>query len=221
MDALRSLGDPTLTVLGFGLVFLLLGLAEGARRLRLLGEEGTRKLVHIGVGHWIVLAMAIEDLRWAVVAPVVFIALNYLSHRRGTFGAMERGGADTLGTVYYSVSLAVVVLWSWRPGQPRWVAAVGILVMAWGDGLAAVVGQRWGRRRFEGPGGRKSVEGSATMFAVTLAVVLLGQQLATGGVRPLWAVAVAAVATALEALSPRGTDNLTVPLATAGLLLVP
>jgi len=218
MEALRSLSDPVLTAIGFGFVFALIGTSEVAKRLLGLGEEGSRKLVHVGVGHWILLALFIDSMAWAVIAPVVFIGLNYVSHRKGTFGAMERSGGDTLGTVYYSVALTVIVLWLWRAGEPRWVGVVGIGVMAWGDGLAATVGQRWGRRHYRGPGGPKTVEGSATMFVVSLVVIGLGQHFGPDELRPLVAVLVAAMATTMEALSPRGTDNLTVPLGTAGLL---
>ncbi len=218
METLRTLSDPVLTAIGFGFVFALIGTSEIAKRLG-LGEEGSRKLVHIGVGHWILLALFIDSMAWAVIAPVVFIVLNYVSHRKGTF-AMERSEGDTLGTVFYSVSLAVIVVWLWRVGQPRWAGVVGIGVMAWGDGLAAAVGQRWGRRSYRGPGGAKTLEGSATMFVASGVVIGLGQHFGLGELRPFVAVLIAAVATGMEALSPRGTDNLTVPLSTAGLLTV-
>lgn len=221
LDVLDELSDLVLTLLGFALVLAIIGLATGLERALGLSKEDTRKLVHVGVGHWILLAPFIDDLRWALVAPVAFIGLNWLSHRQGTFGAMERSeGADTLGTVFYSVSLTLVVLALFREDQPRWVAVAAIMVMAWGDGLAAVVGTRWGRHPYRGPGGTKSVEGSAAMLVASTVVVLLCQQLGAGAIRPGVALAVAAVATLLEACSPRGTDNLSVPLSTAALLVL-
>jgi phytol kinase len=201
-------------VLGFALVFGILGLAEGARRVAGLGQETTRKFVHVSVGHWILLASSIRDWRLAVVAPSVFVVLNYLSHKRGTFAGLEREGTDTLGTVYYSMSLLLVILLLWGEGQPRWVA------VAWGDGLAAVVGQRWGRRKYRGPGGNKSIEGSTTMLVASWVVVISCQYWATGEIYAGIALAAAVVATAVEAISPRGLDNLTVPFATIAVLMV-
>lgn len=218
---MSPLSDPVLTALGFGVVFALLGLAELAKRLFGVGEEGTRKLVHIGVGHWMLVAIAIRDVRWAVIAPAAFILLNYLSYRKGLFGAMERTkGSGGLGTVYYSVSLTILVLWLFREGQPRWPAVAGILTMAWGDGLAAVVGERWGRHPFDVGGGRKSLEGSAAMFLATVVVIWLCRAagVPAGAFGPIIIAACALIATILEAFSPVGTDNLTVPLVVAVLL---
>ena len=221
------MNDPVLTLLGFLLVFAVLGVAEGVRRTGKMGEEGTRKLVHIGVGHWILFAPAIRDIRWAVVAPIAFILLNYLSYRKGVFSAMERSDKHTgLGTVYYSMALTVVVLlffgdaaaWFSADGPLRWAAVAGILTMAWGDGLAAVVGERWGRHPYTLTGPRKSVEGSLAMFLATAVVLFVCVRYAGVEVGTVSVLGVALVATVLEAGSPAGTDNLSVPIATAVLV---
>ncbi|MFQ6100118.1 MAG: hypothetical protein ACE5OS_02635 [Anaerolineae bacterium] len=97
--------------------------------------------------------------------------------------------------------------------------------MTWGDALAAVVGQRIGRRRYTVLGSTRSLEGSAVMFltgwAATLVPLLL---LAPEPLSPVVAVATSAVtalgATAVEAVSPWGVDNLTVPAVSALILVL-
>jgi len=215
-----AMSNGGLTVLGFLIVFAILGSAELAKRVAGIDEETSRKLIHIGVGHWIIFALLIPSVAWAVVAPITFIVLNYVSYRRGTFGAMERtDSAGGLGTVYYSMSLALLVGWFFREGHARWIAVASMMVMAWGDGLAAVVGQRWGRREFVAWGGRKTVEGSGAMALASLVALAVCASISGAAISPVAIGLVAAVATGLEAVSPAGTDNLTVPLGTAGLLV--
>jgi phytol kinase len=89
--------------------------------------------------------------------------------------------------------------------------------MTWGDGLAALIGQRFGEHPYQIWGEKKSWEGSLTMLLVSYLVcasILLGVQ---GPVMATWliAAAAAAIATALESISKYGIDNLSVPLGTA------
>jgi phytol kinase len=96
-------------------------------------------------------------------------------------------------------------------------AALGILVMTWGDGLAALVGQNFGRHRYKVLGSTKSWEGSLTMLLMSFTVSLLILGCTAGFTAPILLIAalVALAATILETLSFYGLDNLTVPLGSA------
>lgn len=86
--------------------------------------------------------------------------------------------------------------------------------MTWGDGLAALIGQRFGKHAYSVWGIQKSWEGSLTMFLVSYVVSSLIFLLVYGNVWQVWVVPipVALVATGLEAFSKFGIDNLTVPI---------
>lgn len=91
--------------------------------------------------------------------------------------------------------------------------------MTWGDGLAALIGKRFGTHKYKVFGTEKSWEGSLTMMLVSYVVsslILVGTQ---GNSWQTWAISllVAFIATALEAVSFLGIDNLTVPLGSAAL----
>ncbi len=91
--------------------------------------------------------------------------------------------------------------------------------MAWGDGLAAIIGQRFGSHSYEIGAIKKSWEGSLTMCLISYLIcslILLGVQ---GNIWQTWIVSlvVALVATGLEAFSKWGIDNLTVPVGSAAL----
>jgi uncharacterized protein (TIGR00297 family) len=181
----------------------------------------SRKIVHITVSHWWLLMMATMDsFRVALIGPVSFIILNLISLKSGMFKAMEDPEPSrNYGTVYFPVSLLVLVLAAWAGMIPLWVGGVGILVMGWGDGLAALAGLRFGRRSAAIFGSRKSLIGTLVMFIASFTVtavltavfdpdlplgLLLGRALAT-----------AVFASMIELLTPFGVDNLTVPILTA------
>jgi len=183
-----------------------------------------RKLIHVGVSHWWLLAMVMMDDPWvASVGPFTFIFINALALKFHLLPVMDRD-ADrrNWGTVYFPISLLVLVNLCWRHIMPIWVGAVAALVLGWGDGLAALVGDRVRGRGIPIWGGRKTLAGSAAMlgasFVVTLVLTLLfnprfGAFFPAVGV----SLAVAACATLVEALTPFGIDNITVPLASAAL----
>lgn len=195
----------------FGVIFL-------AKFLERFGKEASRKAVHILVCNWWLLAMVFFDSPlWAAVVPACFVVLNYLSYRFQIFSSMERGaGKGDLGTVYYAISLLLLALITFGPLNNPVVGGVGILIMGYGDGLAAVVGTRWPKWPYQIFGSEKTLSGSLTMLGASFLVTTL-LLAATGQPQVLIpAITLALLATLLEAVTPLGLDNLTVPLVSAG-----
>ena len=91
--------------------------------------------------------------------------------------------------------------------------------MAWGDGFAALIGQRFGKHKYYIFGGQKSWEGSLTMTILSYIICSLILYSVQGNLWQTWVVSlvVAVVATALETFSYLGIDNITVPLGSAAL----
>ncbi|MGQ9706145.1 MAG: diacylglycerol/polyprenol kinase family protein [bacterium] len=200
-------------------VFLIIVVSYILRK-RGISDKTARKVVHIGVGNWIILALFIfKDWFFAIIGPVSFIVLNYFSYKKNLFGgSMELDEKRTLGTVYYAIALSILVFFFWfvRNGSYKWVASLGVLSMTWGDGMASVIGQRWGRLSggFKLAGNEKSYSGSIAMFVfsfIPLFLVMIGF-----GELPFRAfvssVMMAVIATFVEAITSLGLDNLTVPI---------
>ena len=167
--------------LSYLFIFAVIGVAQLLLHRNIVGPAVTRKIVHIGVAHWWLIAMlTIADLAVALIGPVSFIVINWISYRRHVFAAMEHEEPrKNLGTVYFPIALTALVLLTWSGLFPRWYGLVAILVLGWGDGSASLIGERFGSRgtarRFSVPGGRKSVIGTLAMFsasALVAAVVL-------------------------------------------------
>ncbi len=160
-------------------IFAVIGIAQLLLKAGLLDASATRKVVHIGVAHWWILAMLfIDDVGIALIGPVSFILINWVSYRRHVFAAMEHPEPrSNLGTVYFPIALTILVGLTWSGLFPTWYGLAAILVLGWGDGLASIVGEHPGVRnealRFAVPGGRKSVLGTAAMFFAAGAVSAL------------------------------------------------
>ncbi|MFQ6014123.1 MAG: diacylglycerol/polyprenol kinase family protein [Anaerolineae bacterium] len=209
-------------VISYVYAFGLLGAGELIRVWRKYPLEFTRKVIHIGAGMWVFGLLALFDHWWAGLIPTAsFILFNYISYRFTIFKAMDTVGS-TLGTVYFpaSVTLLLAILW---PRELAYVAVAGVMAMTWGDAFASIIGRQFGRHRYTVRGHQRSWEGSVAMFAFSWASVylsLLYLAPLSGGQSLLFSLVVALVATAVEAVSPWGLDNITVPLLSSGVLLL-
>jgi len=181
--------------------------------------EIVRKVVHIGTGNVILLAWWLKIPSWVGIgASILFTILTLLSHRFFLLPGIDSVGRKSWGTVFYAVSIGLLVAWFWPLDRPQY-AALGILVMTWGDGMAALIGQQFGVNQYQLWGVQKSWEGSLTMAMVSFVVsgLILGMVNGLTWQIGLVALAVALTATSLEAFSKFGIDNLTVPLGSAAL----
>ncbi|MCX7839735.1 MAG: phosphatidate cytidylyltransferase, partial [Anaerolineae bacterium] len=141
-----TISDSLALVIAFLYVALVLGVSEILRRAARVSVDVTRKFVHIAVGMIAFpLVLLFQSWQFAIIPPLVFIVVNYVSYRRQIFAAMETGARGQLGTVYFPISFAILIplLWS----QPALLVA-SLMSMVWGDALAAIVGQRIGMRKF-------------------------------------------------------------------------
>jgi phytol kinase len=208
-------------LIAFAFIFAALGIAEALRKALKLPPEFTRKVVHVTVGMWAWgTAWFFTDKWFAIVPPAVFVLLNYLSYRKGTFAAMESGDKQNLGTVWFPLAFIGVILVLFDVN--KWLMATALMPLTWGDAFAAVLGRRFGTHRYTVGGGTRSFEGSAAMFVFSALSVALGLMIALPGCGTLLpiAIAVAAAATLAEAISVRGLDNLFVPAASVIVLLL-
>ncbi|MEA5598274.1 SEC59/DGK1/VTE5 family protein [Rivularia sp. UHCC 0363] len=220
IDSIPPLWLQILAV-GVWVSLILLG-AGGVSRLAKSDAEIVRKIVHIGTGNVILLAWWLDmPASIGIAASILASAFTLLSYRFPILPGINSVGRKSLGTFFYSVSIGILIAWFWYLKQPFY-AALGILIMAWGDGLAALIGQRFGKHKYNVLGGQKSLEGSLTMTLVSFIISSLILLSVQGNTWQTWlvSVVVAVVATGLEAISILGIDNLTVPLGSAALAFV-
>ena len=89
--------------------------------------------------------------------------------------------------------------------------------MSYGDGLASLLGIRYGRRKYRVFGETRSYVGSCAMFVFTfvlMIVALLFYQIPLSLQTVLFLAGISLVASIVEGLTPKGLDNLSVPFVT-------
>jgi phytol kinase len=189
----------------------------------------TYKVIHIFaaplyVACWLLFSGEAASRYLAVIVPLAFVAqfaLIGLGKRKGEafVNSMSRSGnpRELLGgMMYYAIVMVMCTILFFETAVPQSLpnpAALLILgALAGGDGLADIIGRRYGQGRTFGSSG-KSVPGSIAMFigsvVMSLALVALfsvNTQLSVGMVF-LPVLFLSLLATIVEAISPKGIDN--------------
>ena len=177
-------------------------------------RELSRKIVHIGTGPVLPLAWLLQvPASIAVPFAVVVTLIAFINHRWNLLPAVEDVGRNSYGAVAYGIAICLLLILFWDNNPAA--ACSGVLVMAFGDGLAGLIGRAVPSPNWTILDQRKSIIGTTTM-AFTSAVVLFALVLITHNqLTPLRLVAVCMLAVGLEQMSKWGIDNLTVPLGVA------
>ncbi len=226
-----------------GLVTLVvLGLAVGWLRVMdtlahrgLVPQTLSRKIIHTGTGPlfilcWPLFAETAAARWWAALIPLA-IALQFAAvgfgwvEDKAAVAAMTRHGEPReilRGPLYYGLSFVVCTLAFWRSSP---VGILALMILCGGDGLADIVGRRWGKHKLPfSP--QKSWVGSGAMFlgSFTFSLAMLGWFDALGyfafpltGESALKVGAIALAATLVEALPFKDIDNLTLTAIGIGL----
>jgi uncharacterized protein (TIGR00297 family) len=190
---------------------------------RISGGELLRKLVHMGVGS---IAFALRPLGpgGSALAALVAVLFNaFLLPRIGgrkLWRAAEGERGHALGIVLYPVAVLLLVLAFWRRLE---VAAAVWGILAFGDGMASLVGMTLGQRKLPW-NARKSWAGSLAFWVcgtVAAAVLLLWTAPGRYDLAFAWTAAAltALLAALLESLPQGLDDNIGVPLV-SGLFLL-
>lgn len=202
-------------------VFIVIGFSALLQKKHLLSDEGARKFVHIGASNWYLIAMLvfpIETNIWFVIAaPVSFIVLNYISYKKHIFKPIERKGNGNLGTVYFPIALLFLISISYYVLEKPFVGLLGMLVLGYGDGFAAIFGTKIKSKKLIFG---KTVAGTLAMFTFSFLVALAIGLIYLPNYAFLMALSVAVVATLVEIFTPYGLDNLTVPIVSSAIVYV-
>ena len=194
------------------------GLSEVVERTR--GIQPWRRVFHVANGTFIVLALTVLDLDVSTAVVILGVILtfgmvvdavrlydpkvNTLFFRAFSSLASPREAKKIASSTWYALSVFLVLLFF-----PTTYAIAGVLVLAWADPAASVVGQRWGKTPFLSG----TIRGTATFAVVAFFALLIFV--------PWKASMVTALAAAIVEAAPLELDdNLIVPLTVAGVLLL-
>ena len=84
--------------------------------------------------------------------------------------------------------------------------------MAFGDGLAGLIGSSTNSPKWSVLGQTKSIAGTLTIGSIVAIITALISSTSNLELQPLEIIVISLIATFLEQISPWGIDNLTVPI---------
>jgi phytol kinase len=227
------LQDIVAMVVTFGLALLWLRIANTLAARRIVSQDVSRKLIHIGTGPVFVLCWLLysgqAQSRWLAALVPAMITLQFLLIGLGVLKdeaavrAMSRTGnrRELLhGPLQYGVIFVLITLVFWLDSP---IGIVALMILCGGDGLADLVGRRFGTVKLPwNP--RKSWAGSAGMaifgFLLAFGYVALFASLGvfslslTSAILPILLIALAA--TVVEAVSGPDIDNITITVTALG-----
>jgi dolichol kinase len=179
----------------------------------------SRKFLHIMTGN-IAFILPLFETReiMAFVAAGPFILFTFLMSPYSPIKSMRGKTSEAghgLGLVYYAITWTVL---AYAFFDHREIIAMGILAMSYGDGLASVIGIKYGTRKYCVFKDTKSYVGSIAMFVCTfllLVMALLFYAIPVTTRVAVYLLCMAGVATIVEGITPLGLDNLSVPFVVA------
>jgi phytol kinase len=193
-----------------------------------------RKFLHILIGNFVFIIPFFTlttfplNFPFFVASPFVLVTflatpLSPINFNKKINGLTDiTTGGHEYGLFFYAISYTLIALFF---AAKPYVIIAGILPMTFGDAAASLVGQKLGHHKMRLLK-NKSIEGSFAMFVVTFVSVTL-TLLAFSYLFPFniqWLLVssfvVSVMATVLEAVTPKGLDNLTVPIISAVLFLL-
>tara|TARA_B100000579_G_scaffold381423_1_gene349976 strand:- start:74 stop:715 length:642 start_codon:yes stop_codon:yes gene_type:complete len=174
-------------------------------------EELSRKIIHIGTGPVILLASLFDIPKNIAFLSALFITLGLgINYQYRLLPAIEDVERKSFGTIAYGISITLLLALFW----PRYESSIsiGVLSMAFGDGLAGLIGRSINSPKWSVLGQSKSIAGTLTMgsvVAITTATISTINHLE---IQSIEIIIISLIATFLEQISPWGIDNITVPI---------
>lgn len=197
-------------------VFVLLSLNELWWRKHPVHSELSRKFIHVTVGSFVAFWPYFLSWRQIQILSIAFLLVVVASKYLHVFQAIRSVQRPTWGEVFFAVAVGAITLIT----HDKAIYAASLLQMSLADGMAAVIGTRYGnRQKYLVFGYAKSVLGTLTFFIISLLILTGFSHYSHAQLGLTAIVGMSAAASVIENLAIRGLDNLLVPLAIALLLV--
>jgi phytol kinase len=232
-------------LLGLILVYAYVGvMVVVASKSRFLKRTRThRKFIHIMIGN-IAIFWWVFDTNWimSLLAAAPFIPLLFLLSKEGSRkdepknkiekevkgSVLAEASVDghKLGLVFYAISWTILAFFSF---DNLMLASIGIVCMAYGDGMGGLIGKKFGKRKIHN---NKTLEGTISVFvfaAIACFAVfsyygfldaegLYITSTITFPIMIVLSICIAAYVAFVELYTPGEYDNLVIPLSTVLIL---
>lgn len=225
--------------IGIGVITIFLFLLELLASKEIVRKETARNLLHAIAGMTVTAFVAlIDDFLLLLVTGIIVAIILFGIVRYDFFPRINNKARKSWGIFYFAVAFLILVLTAGT--SYRWIISVSFLITAVADPLAAYAGTNFTKSYYRLTSDKKSLLGSTVFFTTSLFILLLLLALllmdspeaefiqAVIPLKPVLTespfyyaaamVSIALLLTIAEALSSKGSDNLSVPLSAAFLL---
>lgn len=199
-------------LISLAIIFIIILINEWYWRKRRINNEISRKIVHISVATFVAFWPYYMSYHYIELIAISFFVVVFASRKLKFINSIHSVKRKTIGDLVFPISIGLLALLT--TSKP--IFSIAMLHMGFTDGMAAIIGVKYGKKNFYKIFGQlKSIVGTLSFILVSFIILLTYKYLNIKGLNNLtWGVVVALpfVSAAVENLSPFGTDDLTVPL---------
>jgi len=207
-----------LALFSLGVIGLIVFTAEIMWVFRLLRREAGRKFIHILSAIWVSFWPFFLSFKTIAVLAFVLLAGVVLTRRLKVSKSIHTIERLSSGDLLFPVGIGLASLLTTN----KWIFCAAMLQIGLADGLAGLIGRHYNMGKYRVMGSTKSVLGTATFASVSMLIMLWLINYSDSGlsvrILPFALLVVTPIITVAENISPRGTDNITVPVMTIFLL---
>jgi phytol kinase len=196
--------------------------AEVARMNKWVSGERARKLIHILVGVWGAWLPWWLGWRSIILLGLLLIVGVFVASKLKFIRSIRSVSRSTAGEYFFPLAMILLAIFF----DNQIIFAAAMLQMGLADGMAAVIGTRYGKKTmFKVFGSKKSKHGTLTFFVLSSIIIAWSLWALHPGVAfgtipaSMFSVAIsgliAGVLTAAELTGQKGLDNISVPMLTA------
>ncbi|MFW9767202.1 MAG: diacylglycerol/polyprenol kinase family protein [Candidatus Thorarchaeota archaeon] len=245
VEFMIELGDVIVYFIAVFYAVIVLTIADLARKKLNLGSESTRRIVHLFAGAAIWTVPYYPHPWVATLVALTFVIMLGLANTdrfSGFFAAMARPedleNNSVRGPFWYAVSITILTGYftfiGWQ--DLYFIPAAAIHIMMLGDGMSAPIGMKYGANSTRVVfGSNRSIPGTLAVFVFGFigslvafwwfGIISSSAFIGSGGII-LWSMMIglalvgAITGTVVEFLSPKGTDNITLPMITCLVMFI-
>jgi len=196
---------------------LLLISCEFFNRRKNIASEHTRKFAHfVSTLSVLLFPYIFKDEGYVLAICAIFFVALLMANRMRLLHSIDGVGRKTGGSYLLSLSVGITYYISVRLGNNE-LYTLSILILAICDPLASIVGQWVGSKHILHG---KTIAGTFIFLLSALLINLFFLFVTHHESVVILSFLVAFTATLAELLSPRGTDNLTIPMAVTSVLIL-
>ena len=123
-------------------IFIIFFISSIFKRFNPNNKEVLRKIIHIGIGPLIPLAIFLNIDRTTALFFTGFVSLlTFINYQSKLFPTIEDVDRKSFGTLFYCLSLFILIYLYWNKDPTSLIA--GFFIMTFGDGFAGLIGKNF------------------------------------------------------------------------------